>query len=366
MNIERFTDAKTCLFIKLGGSGLLKFTALFFPFWVFINTTSLFAQRGTARISGIVRDAKTGERLPAANVFLSGTKRGTSSDKNGSFTLHRIKPGSYNLVVSFVGYQPQAQKIHLSAGDRPKVNIRLQPRQYMMGNVSVTGKRPREWQKDLQQFEEIFIGSGPNARLTWIQNPEILHFKTEDNHLIAEAKGILAIENRALGYKLYVVLKNFRWSELNDSGIYTFYPRFELLDPPTPEIARKWKRKREHTFEGSLHHFLLALRRGQTNRRDYSFNRSLIKHLSKGEKHMALLPYGGLSRDYRNSLTGFELKGDVKINYKNHPPSYLLKRRGDTFFVDSYGNLLDPQAVTIAGRWAKERVSDLVPYEFRH
>jgi len=325
----------------------------------------LWAQHDVARLSGIIKDAKTGERLPAANVFLSGTKRGTSSDKDGKFYLQTIPSGTYNLVVSFVGYQPWTRTIHLSAGDHQQLNIRLQPRQYMLGDVSVTGKRPKEWKRNLRQFNEIFIGSGPNAELTWIQNPEILHFKTEDNQLIAEARGTLDIENRALGYKLHVVLKNFRWSQINDTGIYTFYPRFERLDPQTPEIARKWKLRRRHTFEGSLHHFLLALRHGQTNRKGYVFKRSLIKRLSKGEEHMALLPYGRLSPEYRESLVGFELKGDVKVNYKHYPPSYLLKRRGEIFFVDSYGNLMDPRAVTLAGRWARERVSDLVPYEFR-
>lgn len=341
------------------------FLSLFLTCFFLTITASAMAQVSNAQLSGIVKNGQTAEELPAANVFLSGTRRGTSSNKEGKFKLTSIKPGSYELVVSFVGYEPWARKIHLSPHQKRYITISLQPREYQLKDISVTGEIPRAWEKNLRHFKQIFLGEGPNADLTWFQNPEILNFETRDNQLFAEARGILEIENRALGYKLYVVLKTFRWSQLNDSGVYTFYPRFELLDPPTQEIARKWKRKRRYAFEGSLHHFLLALRRGETKQKGYYFKHSLIKRLSEGEKHMALLSYGGLSREYRQSLVGFELKGDVKINYKIYAPSFLLKRSGDTFFVDSYGNLLDPKSMTVAGRWARERVSDLVPYEFR-
>ncbi len=55
-------------------------------------------------IKGVVKDKKTQEPLPFVNVTIEGTRRGTSSDAKGYFRLTDLSPGTYNLIVSFVGY----------------------------------------------------------------------------------------------------------------------------------------------------------------------------------------------------------------------------------------------------------------------
>lgn len=64
-----------------------------------------FAQSG--KITGRVIDANTGETLPGANVVIDGTTRGVQTDINGNYLLLNVPPGTYTIVVSYVGYSTQ-------------------------------------------------------------------------------------------------------------------------------------------------------------------------------------------------------------------------------------------------------------------
>ena len=70
-------------------------------------------QRGPSivgKITGNVIDASTGEPVEFATVVLQVAESekdvdGAISDEKGHFKLEDIKPGTYNLVVSFIGYE---------------------------------------------------------------------------------------------------------------------------------------------------------------------------------------------------------------------------------------------------------------------
>ncbi len=58
----------------------------------------------TGKISGRVTDAATGEGLPGANVLVVGTERGASTDIDGYYAILNIRPDTYALRVSLIGY----------------------------------------------------------------------------------------------------------------------------------------------------------------------------------------------------------------------------------------------------------------------
>jgi len=72
-----------------------------------VGSVHLFGQQVT--VSGLVKDAQTGEPLIGANVVYGPTK-GTVTDYEGNFTL-RLSPGRYELQVSYVGYEPETREI---------------------------------------------------------------------------------------------------------------------------------------------------------------------------------------------------------------------------------------------------------------
>jgi Ca-activated chloride channel homolog len=65
---------------------------------------SFFAFPQGAVISGKVSDKETNEPLIGANVLVVGTNYGAATDTKGFFKIKNLKPGKYDIRVSFVGY----------------------------------------------------------------------------------------------------------------------------------------------------------------------------------------------------------------------------------------------------------------------
>lgn len=94
-----------------------------------------------ATISGYVLDAENGEALPGANVYLSGTDFGIATNSDGYFVLVDIPPGSYELIITYVGYKAHKGALHLSGMGNIRSNIELVPQAVEMAGVEISGRR---------------------------------------------------------------------------------------------------------------------------------------------------------------------------------------------------------------------------------
>jgi hypothetical protein len=66
-----------------------------------------FAQSGRGKLAGKIIDSATNEALIGANVIIVNTNLGAAADINGNYFILNITPGTYEVRVSFVGYQTQ-------------------------------------------------------------------------------------------------------------------------------------------------------------------------------------------------------------------------------------------------------------------
>ena len=62
-------------------------------------------------ISGTISDEYSGEVLPFANVFLKNTRKGTSTNTDGYFTLTSIPSDTSWIVVNYLGYKPSEFRV---------------------------------------------------------------------------------------------------------------------------------------------------------------------------------------------------------------------------------------------------------------
>ena len=78
------------------------YRTLLFPL-AFIGCLVAHAQKGT--VTGTITSPEAGkvQPMPFVNVLLKGTTTGTTTDLDGRFSFD-AEPGSYILLVSFVGY----------------------------------------------------------------------------------------------------------------------------------------------------------------------------------------------------------------------------------------------------------------------
>lgn len=75
-------------------------------------------------VTGRVIDADK-QSLPGASIMIENLHRGVTSDINGYYTFPYLKPGTYTVKVSYVGYEPKTFKIVVNS-DKPKVmNVQL-------------------------------------------------------------------------------------------------------------------------------------------------------------------------------------------------------------------------------------------------
>ena len=56
-------------------------------------------------IEGMVFNELNKEPLSYANIIIDDTDNGTTTDSNGIFKLDNIKPGLYNIIISYTGFQ---------------------------------------------------------------------------------------------------------------------------------------------------------------------------------------------------------------------------------------------------------------------
>ena len=97
----------------------------------------LFAQ--TFTISGKVKDAATGEALPAASIRVVGTSRSTITNVDGDYRFS-LTQGDYTLAFVFIGYKTDTLNINLIQ-DLEK-EIRLTPLPIQLAEVVVVGEDP--------------------------------------------------------------------------------------------------------------------------------------------------------------------------------------------------------------------------------
>lgn len=81
-----------------------------------LNFSLAFSQ-GSATIRGFVYEKSSGEPIPFTNVYLKGTTIGVNTDLNGFFTLAKVQPGNYTLLVTSLEYDTISENISLKAGD---------------------------------------------------------------------------------------------------------------------------------------------------------------------------------------------------------------------------------------------------------
>lgn len=80
---------------------------------LFADGNETVVKQGTIR-GRVVDNGK--QTLPGASIFIENLKTGVISDVNGFYTLPNLKPGTYTVKVTYVGYSPIEMKMTVPEG----------------------------------------------------------------------------------------------------------------------------------------------------------------------------------------------------------------------------------------------------------
>ena len=92
-------------------------------------------------ITGTVKDAKTGETLPGANIKISGKAVGTNTDFDGEFTLQTSDTPPFTIEISMLGYQ--TEKVEITK-NKQKVDVSLTENETALDEIVVSASRTPE------------------------------------------------------------------------------------------------------------------------------------------------------------------------------------------------------------------------------
>jgi hypothetical protein len=357
---------------------LLLFLFLFAAFQAFSQTGS---------VTGIVKDAETGESLPFCNVFVNNTTIATVTDMDGKYTLSGIESGPVEIGFSFMGYIAETKKITLPSGGTVTVNLSMKPFAQELSDVEIKASRDKVWERDLKKFSNLFIGTDIAANQTQILNPWVIDFPQapEKNSFIAKAEQPIEIENRFLGYKISFNLKDFYDSPSNYRIVGA--ARFEEMTPDSENQRAIWEKNRAEVYKKSPMNMFRSILKGTQEREGFylygdkpggSESRNMRSDMFANELGNSVIPYKADPLVTPTSPPGeyfINLKGRIEIHYqkgyaqtntyKDAPyPISWLEVNGGRVKVRENGMVMNPQDLVFSGDMDQKRISNLLPLDY--
>jgi hypothetical protein len=114
---------------------------LFLIFFLVVSGSVFSQEYGI--LSGNVTDLSMyNEPLSFAEVSLKNTERATRTNFNGNFEFTDLAPGSYTLVVGFLGYEPMEVPVEVKANDVTMISQGLEAKTIAFGGATVSSGSP--------------------------------------------------------------------------------------------------------------------------------------------------------------------------------------------------------------------------------
>ncbi len=115
---------------------MFKFVNLFLMIFLLITIEIL----GQGAITGVVSDSATEEALYGANVFLTGTAFGSSTNIEGKYKISQVPVGKYNLKVSYIGFIPKEYTVTVMENKTLEIDVKLKTSVIQGSEVVISGQ----------------------------------------------------------------------------------------------------------------------------------------------------------------------------------------------------------------------------------
>jgi outer membrane receptor protein involved in Fe transport len=108
-----------------------------------IFALTILSAQNSGKISGLVKDAETGEPLIGVNVVVLGTSLGNPSDIDGNYFILNVPVGKYEVQASMVGYAKVTKTdVVVNLGKTTSIDFALSPLAVLQKEVIVEAIRP--------------------------------------------------------------------------------------------------------------------------------------------------------------------------------------------------------------------------------
>lgn len=141
----------------------------------------------TGTIKGLITDAN-GAPLSGATIAIKTLNTGTMTDFDGTFTIEKIAVGTYEVAISYIGFETSTKSISLVAGQTVQLNASLSESNTILDEVILTAN------KQPQKITDV------PATVNVITAREIAEFPSFNiGELAARQKGVDFVRSGVLG-----------------------------------------------------------------------------------------------------------------------------------------------------------------------
>ncbi|MFH6991987.1 TonB-dependent siderophore receptor [Flavobacterium sp. FlaQc-48] len=150
-----------------------KFTISFLSFCFFLLAATTISAQEKAIIKGQI-SLSDNESPEGISLALKGTRFGTTTDEQGNYKLKNVKPGTYTLKVSGVGYTSTEKKITVKEGEELTENFKLISNSEELTEVVVNGRKNHFARKENQQVSRLPLKNLENPQVYTTITGEVL------------------------------------------------------------------------------------------------------------------------------------------------------------------------------------------------
>ena len=319
---------------------------IFYCFTILFISFEINAQH----ISGQVLDFQTKEPLPYANIYFNASMRGISTDLNGEFKLNTSGFHGQDIVVSIIGYESWIIK---DFQNNKYYIVYLRPSSYLLREIVIIhNDMPRKKKEKI--FKREFLSTSHFAASRTIENISdvVLTYFKDTKTLEAYCFKPILIHNKALGYKIKYFLDEFKLTDNN----MLYRGNFLFEEDTTLSSFERMKavNNRHKAYTGSRMDFFREMWEDKpfgldfyvfTGYTDIPIPKDIliseedenIKFLNPVQKNMII--------SYGQEISNIEVVADNKIPFTKN-------------------GFFDSQYLLWSGEMAKERIGDLLPFEY--
>jgi hypothetical protein len=257
------------------------------------------------------------------------------------------------LTISAIGYYSVSMTDFSTT--KPNV-IYMNPKLVELNDVTVSGRfHSLQRNEDLTIFRNEFLGTTSNALNCKILNEDDIRFTYSSDKDTLKASSIhpLLIDNKALGYKITYYLDRFEFDKQSKS--FLFKGNIVFSEDSTVKDSKRqyFERQRKLVYLGSRIHFFRALWTNDLNTAGFT-----VRNSAKETLHYEKIV---LQQDAHTKYLRYP--GGLGISYLTNQSTSFIKFIKETVFFDPSG-YFEPDGIIWQGEIARQRIADLVPYDY--
>ncbi|MCT2561446.1 carboxypeptidase-like regulatory domain-containing protein [Chryseobacterium herbae] len=381
--------------------------------FLFLFILPLYFVSGQVIKGRVVSD--TGNLIPGVNIYIDGTKTGTVSKEDGTFSLNISSATLGNVVFQ----KDDFETFTTAASEVINKNLKVVlTKTTAIEEIRLVPYTSEAYRSHINYFLETFIGS--DREHVTIKNQKSLKFSYDKKNkfLKVKAPNTLIIENKNLGYEIQYNLINYS-SDFNTRTVNYTGTSFFKETKGTDKI----KLNRMNAYDGSLLHFFRSIHDNKISEEKFIVNHvvkvpnpqypteeqlqaledfrtiakntevvkvpeniSEISQRKNSQRPYALAIVKTLLPDsaYVTRKEGkvlFSFKDMLQVNYKKYlyeikgnefvkstlpkTLSSYLHPEGEIFEVTKEGNITNPDQLINEGDFTKNKIENLLPLDYQ-